>query len=115
MELKTVKYEPSCCEKGVLSGHVVLKKPSVDDLLKGSAIAKQGKDDELGSTSALIEWSKKFYSEIKLKNIDGSKYETFEDLLSDGECLAVLSDVAVALVVGINTKKLEASKREIPS
>lgn len=111
MELKTVKYEP--CEKDdVLSGHVVLKKPSIDDLFEGSEIAKQSKDDQGKATKDLLNWSKKFYIKVDIKNVDGSEYKSFDDLTGDAECLPVLNEVAVALVQGINRKKLMTKKEE---
>lgn len=105
-----VEYKPECFSEGVFSGTLVLHKPSVADLFEGSEIAKKGEQAEtqLEATKSLLDWSKKFYAEVDIKNIDGSCYKSFDDLMSDSECLAILQEVAVALVVGLNKKKLQA-------
>jgi hypothetical protein len=103
---KEIKFVPECVKDGVFTGHLVLIKPSVNDLFDGSAIAKKSESDELGSTKDLLSWSKKFYKEVAIESVDGSKYQSFDELMEDAECLAVLQEVAVALVTGLNKKKL---------
>lgn len=103
---KEIKFEPECIKDGVFKGHLILLKPSVNDLFDGSAIAKKGETDEVGSTRDLLAWSKKFYKSVSIESIDGSKYTSFDELMDDAECLAVLQEVAVALVSGVNKKKL---------
>lgn len=103
---KEIKFEPECVKDGVFKGHLILIKPSVNDLFDGSSIAKKAEADELGSTKELLNWSKKFYKEVSIESVDGSKYQSFEELMEDAECLAVLQEVAVALVTGLNKKKL---------
>lgn len=101
-----IEYKPECFSEGVFSGTLVLKKPSVDDLFTGSAIAKKAGEDQIASTKELLDWSKKFYAEVDVKSVDGSVYKSFDELMGDAECLAILQDVALALVTGINKKKL---------
>lgn len=101
-----IEYKPECFSEGVFSGSLFLKKPSVDDLFVGSEIAKKAGEDQIAATKELLEWSKKFYIEVNIKNIDGSLYESFEHLMADAECLVILQEVALALVTGINKKKL---------
>lgn len=104
--MKEVRYIPECFEQGVFSGHLVLLKPSVHDLFEGSSIVKKAASDEIEATKELLSWSKNFYKEVDVKSIDGSHYETFDSLMSDAECLAILQEVAMTLVGGINKKKL---------
>lgn len=105
MEFKTVKYEPECCNDDVLSGFVILKKPSINDLFEGSEIAKSGETNQIKSTKDLLDWSKKFYAEVKIENSDGNKYSSFDELLEDAETFPILNEVAMALVQGVNRKK----------
>lgn len=109
---KEIKFIPECMSGEVFSGHLVLIKPSVNDLFDGSAIAKKAESDEIGSTKDLLAWSKKFYKEISVECIDGSKYSTFDELMEDAECLVILQEVAVSLVTGLNKKKLMNMKTQ---
>ncbi|MBK7380554.1 MAG: hypothetical protein IPJ03_16485 [Ignavibacteriales bacterium] len=106
MEFKNVKYEINLKDCPV-TGAVFLKKPSIQQLFEGSEIAKKQEENQLQAVKSLIEWSKQFYIKLELKNIDGSVYSNFEDLMEDSECLEVLNDVASALVIGVNKKKLQ--------
>jgi hypothetical protein len=102
---KTIKYEPLCCVDDVISGHATLRKPSIQDLFEAAKISRGIKDGEQDAEMKIIEWSKKFYIEVKFKNIDGSKYESFDDLMGDAECLRIVSEIAQALSEGLNRKK----------
>lgn len=113
MEFKNVKYEIDLKDCPV-TGAVYLKKPSIQQLFEGSEIAKKQEENQFEAVKSLIAWSKQFYTKIELKNLDGSIYTSFDDLMSDSECLEVLNDIASALVIGINKKKLqEKSERSM--
>lgn len=113
MEFKTVKYEIDL-KHCPIKGAVFLKKPSIDQLFQGTEIAKKLENDQIQGVRELIDWSKKFYTKIELKNIDGTVYTTFEQLTEDSESLEVLNDVASALVIGINKKKLQEAEEKKP-
>ena len=111
--MKTIKFVPgSFAEEGVFSGYLILAKPSIDDVFEGTALAKSFEDD-LQRVKAVIEWSKKFYVEVHVKCVDESEYKTFDDLRADGECLGLMSEVAHALMAGLNAKKsMTKAKKE---
>jgi glycyl-tRNA synthetase beta subunit len=107
--MKEVKFVPECATgKGAtFKGHLVLVKPTVQDVLAGSKLAQGIKEgQELDAVQGFLDWSKTFYKEVELENTcDGSKYVSFDDLMGDAECMEVLNEVALKLVTGLTRKK----------
>lgn len=112
MEFKQVKYNVELKDCPV-KGAVFLKKPSIQQLFEGSDIAKKQEENQIEAVKQLIMWSKQFYVKVELENIDGTTYSTFDDLISDSECLEVMNDVASALIIGINKKKLQEKSEKV--
>lgn len=115
METKLVKFEPESTKPeelrdGTLSGFVMLKKPSVAELFEGTRIAKGAEGQEIEMAQAIMTWAGKFVAEVKVKNQDGTRYESYDDLMSDGECLEFLQEIAAALLQGVSKKKRSALK-----
>jgi len=107
--MKLVKFIPECFngEGKLFEGELVLVKPSIDDLFEGSSVAKSAAGDDVKATKDFVLWSKKFYNSVKVKNLaDDSEYNSFDDLMSDAESLPILQEVAIALVSGLNKKKM---------
>jgi hypothetical protein len=107
--MKEVKFVPECATgKGAsFKGHLVLLKPTVQDVLAGSKLAQGIKEgEELEAVQGFLDWSKPFYKSVELENSsDGTKYASFDDLMGDAECMEVLNEVALKLVTGLTKKK----------
>ncbi len=102
-----IKYVPEPCHEGCLfSGYVRLQKISMPEKLDAAKKYSSIEQNDLDKILEMIEWSKQFIKEVAIKNKeDGSEYKSFDDLMSDGETIEILSDIASALIMGPSKKK----------
>ena len=106
--MNEVKFVPDCAKgkSALFDGHVVLKKPTVMEALKGAELGRSLEDGSLEKLGELLEWTKPFYVSVDIKSLeDNSEYKTFDELMSDSSCLVLLQEVMTKLLGGITRKK----------
>jgi len=114
----THKFIPSDCkgEDKTLEGHIILRCPSVEDVLSnfsemGLKIDASGQVEadpmaQIGAMTHIAKKAKDFCEEIDLKILsDGTKITSFEEFAVYPECRGAFMEVAAQLMNGFRPSK----------
>lgn len=85
-------------------GSIKLEKPTVEQALNAQSLAIKLQEAKDGNAvMELLDWSKPFYKEVSI-SMEGFEYKSFEDLMDDASCLALLVSAAGKLINGVVKK-----------
>lgn len=115
--MREINYTPDACkpgEKQSMQGSVIITVPTFDErygYIEEAGFETNDKGDIEGGVKNLkairkmVQLSQKHYKAVNLKKLDGVEVKSFEAMVDEPDCDAVLIEVAMQLMNGFKASK----------